>query len=278
MNYLNIHTDILRGVEFIGAEPVERATWIALLGWCATQENSGVIKGCKSWKNRQWQQLAGVTEEEVKTISPLYGFEGDDLVVAYYPIDSEKAVKAKREKGKLGGRPKKEKPKENPDKTKKKNQVVDHVVSDPANQDEKEKEGKGKDKGKDKGKEKKTKKPPPSADSWDSVFPKGALNKPKTNQRKIRVLRTNSQMQFIGKWFGRKDQTLWSVLEASALRQLAPSKEEVKEMDAFRKQPYEYHRTSVYALLNNWDSDLDKARLLAKPKETKKRVFTKEML
>ena len=54
--------------------------------------------------------------------------------------------------------------------------------------------------------------------------------------------------------------------------------EEVKEMDAFRKQPYEYHRTSVYALLNNWDSDLDKARLLAKPKETKKRVFTKEML
>ena len=79
MNYLNIHTDILRGVEFIGAEPVERATWIALLGWCATQENSGVIKGCKSWKNRQWQQLAGVTEEEVKTISPLYGFKGDDL-------------------------------------------------------------------------------------------------------------------------------------------------------------------------------------------------------
>ena len=77
MNYLNIHTDILRGVEFIGAEPIERATWIALLGWCATQENSGVIKGCKSWKNRQWQQLAGVTEEEVKTISPLYGFEGN---------------------------------------------------------------------------------------------------------------------------------------------------------------------------------------------------------
>jgi len=150
MNYLNIHTDILRGVEFIGAEPVERATWIALLGWCATQENSGVIKSCKSWKNRQWQQLAGVTEQEVKTISPLYGFEGDDLVVAYYPVDSEAAVKAKRKAGKLGGRPKKEKPKENPDKTKEENQLVSHVVSDSEKQDENEKKGKGKDKDKDK--------------------------------------------------------------------------------------------------------------------------------
>ena len=50
MNYLNIHTDILRGVEFIGAEPTERATWIALLGWCATQENGGVIDDCKTGK------------------------------------------------------------------------------------------------------------------------------------------------------------------------------------------------------------------------------------
>lgn len=127
MNYLNLHTDILRGVEFIGADPVERATWIALLGWCVTQENGGVIANCKSWKSRQWQQLAGVTDEEVKTTSKLYGFEGENLVVNFYPIESEAAVKAKREKGKLGGRPKKIKKDENPDKTKGKNLMDSHM-------------------------------------------------------------------------------------------------------------------------------------------------------
>jgi hypothetical protein len=141
MNYLNIHTDILRGVEFISADPVERATWLALLGWCATQENSGTIENCKSWKSRQWQQLAGVTEEEVKTITPLYGF---DLIVAYYPIEAEAAVKAKRKKGKLGGRPKKVKPQENPDETKGKNHMVTHEVTHMANHQQNGKERKEK--------------------------------------------------------------------------------------------------------------------------------------
>lgn len=131
MNYLNIHTDILRGSEFIGADPVERATWLALLGWCATQENGGVIEGCKNWKDRQWQQLAGVTAEEINTTSQLYGFQGENLVVHFYPIAAEAAVKAKREGGKKGGRPTKPKPEnppaqtpENPDEIKEKNLMV----------------------------------------------------------------------------------------------------------------------------------------------------------
>lgn len=126
MNYLNIHTDILRGSEFIGADPVERATWLALLGWCATQENGGVIEGCKNWKDRQWQQLAGVTAEEVKIESELYGFDGDDLEVYFYPIEAEAAVKAKREAGRKGGRPLKQKP-ENPDEIKEENHMGNHM-------------------------------------------------------------------------------------------------------------------------------------------------------
>ena len=142
MNYLNIHTDILRGVEFIGADPTERATWIALLGWCATQENGGVIEGCKNWKSRQWQQLAGVTEEEVKTTSKLYGFEGENLVVEFYPVQSEAAVKAKRENGKLGGRPSKVKAEENPDKIKGKNHMDNHVDTHVGNHQRNEKKRK----------------------------------------------------------------------------------------------------------------------------------------
>jgi len=144
MNYLNIHTDILRGVEFIGADPIERATWLALLGWCATQENSGTIENCKSWKSRQWQQLAGVTEDEVKTISKLYGFEGENLVVKFYPVESEAAVKSKREKGKLGGRPRKVKPTENPDEIKEENHMDNHKDNHMGNHERNEKKGKEK--------------------------------------------------------------------------------------------------------------------------------------
>ncbi len=140
MNYLNIHTDTLRGVDVIGAEPDERATWLMLLGWCATQENGGVIEDCESWRDRQWQQICGVTEEEVKTISKLYGFKDGNLVVNHYPIDAENAVKAKRESGKRGGRPKKVSKPPNPSEIKEENHMVNHDPNHQLN----EKEGKGK--------------------------------------------------------------------------------------------------------------------------------------
>lgn len=107
MNWINIHTETLRGEEFIGAEPLERATWLNLLGWCCAQENDGIIQDCKSWGNRKWQQLCGITKDEVDLNSDLYRYEGDDLVVNFYPIEQQAAVKAKREAGKKGGRPRK---------------------------------------------------------------------------------------------------------------------------------------------------------------------------
>lgn len=109
MNWINIHTETLREESFIGAEPVERATWLCLLGWCCAQENDGVIVGCKSWSSRKWQQLCGVTKEEVEAESELYGFDGDNLVVSFYPSASQAAVRAKREAGSRGGRPRKHK-------------------------------------------------------------------------------------------------------------------------------------------------------------------------
>jgi hypothetical protein len=253
MNYLNIHTDILRGVEFIGAEPIERATWIALLGWCATQENSGVIKGCKSWKNRQWQQLAGVTEEEVKTISPLYGFEGNDLVVAYYPVESEAAVKAKREAGKLGGRPKKEKPKENPDKNKGKNQVLSQVVSNPGNQDENEK------KRKDKGKESKNS---ANADELDKDLLRSFWNSAPERAR-----RRSSRKQVADEWkkIKKKDR---------------PDKETiVNAIEAWNKcDDWTKDGGSFVPGLHLWLKNEKWLDLPEQPEKKKMRILTKEML
>ena len=107
MNYLNIHTDFLRSETYLGSEPIERATWLNLMSWCASQENGGVIENAESWTDRKWQQLCGITMSEVKTISTLYGFEDGNLMVSNYPIEKEAEVKAKRKAGKKGGRPKK---------------------------------------------------------------------------------------------------------------------------------------------------------------------------
>ena len=107
MKWLNIEIETLRGSEFLGAEPVERATWLSLLGWCAAQENDGIIRDCAEWGSRKWQQLCGVTLEEVTMLADLYGFQDVDLHVHFYPLAQQAAVKSKRENGKKGGRPKK---------------------------------------------------------------------------------------------------------------------------------------------------------------------------
>ena len=107
MDWININVNVIRGEEYIDAEPVSRATWLSLTAWCCSQENSGIITGARSWTDRKWQQLCGVTLQEVETMCLLYGFEGDNLVVHFYPVEQEAKVIQNRINGGKGGRPKK---------------------------------------------------------------------------------------------------------------------------------------------------------------------------
>ena len=111
MEYLNIHTSTLDSPEFVGADAIERGTWLCLQRYCIGQENSGRIEDCAKWKDRQWQQLVRVTLREVRREARLWRWEGSTLVVFYYPLEAEAKVIAKRlvaqENGKAGGRPKK---------------------------------------------------------------------------------------------------------------------------------------------------------------------------
>lgn len=104
MRWLNIEIATLRSPAFVGAEPVERATWLSLLAYCADQENGGVIKRCRDWKDRQWQQTCGITLLEAQLEAELWTWSGDDLRVAYYPKTKEEEIKAKRQAGASGGR------------------------------------------------------------------------------------------------------------------------------------------------------------------------------
>ena len=109
MDWINLHTKVLDSPEVVGAEPVDRGTWLMLLRYCIGQENGGRIEDCAGWKDRKWQQLARVTLAEVRRETDLWAWDGKDLVVWGYPADKEREVQVKREiarhNGKQGGRP-----------------------------------------------------------------------------------------------------------------------------------------------------------------------------
>jgi hypothetical protein len=111
MNWINIETATLDSEEFVGSDPTERATWLCLLRFCAGQENGGVIKNCRDWPDRKWQQLARVMQAEIELESALWKWVGDDLHLWRYPTDKETEVQQRRERartnGRTGGRPSK---------------------------------------------------------------------------------------------------------------------------------------------------------------------------
>ena len=103
MRWLNLEISNLRSPSFVGAEPVERATWLSLLAYCADQENGGIIAECRAWKDRQWQQTCGITQAEAQQECLLWDWDGDNLCVAFFPLAKQAEVQIKREAGKLGG-------------------------------------------------------------------------------------------------------------------------------------------------------------------------------
>jgi hypothetical protein len=103
MNWVNLNVATLRSPEFIGCEPVARATWLSILAYCCSQENGGRITACSEWKDRQWQQICGVTYDEVHSAQPLLIWDGTDLIVWQYPADKQAEIQARREAGRRGG-------------------------------------------------------------------------------------------------------------------------------------------------------------------------------
>ncbi len=107
MNWINIECTTLDSEEFLGAEPIERATWLCLLRYCVGQENGGRITGAREWKDRKWQQVVRVTAREIFSECDLWVWDGNDLIISFYPKDKEEEVRRNRENGAKGGRPRK---------------------------------------------------------------------------------------------------------------------------------------------------------------------------
>ena len=103
MNWLPISTLTRTAPEFIGSEPVQRATWLCLMLYCAEHETGGVIRDCASWGDRRWMQTIGATKAEILVECALYRFVGIDLVVWGYDPRYEDVIRAKRRGGQVGG-------------------------------------------------------------------------------------------------------------------------------------------------------------------------------
>ena len=107
MQWININVTTLDSEAFIGSDPVQRATWLCLLRYCTGQENGGRILDAAEWSDRKWQQIVRVTRKEVRSTSVLWSWDGNHLVLAFYPLDRENEVRANRLNGTKGGRPRK---------------------------------------------------------------------------------------------------------------------------------------------------------------------------
>lgn len=95
MEYINIPLYVIRSNEYIGADPTQRATWLSLIAWSCDQENMGRIAGARSWGDRRWMQSCGVMASEVAESCGLFRWDGDDLVISFYPADAQREIERK---------------------------------------------------------------------------------------------------------------------------------------------------------------------------------------
>ena len=102
MEWVKLELKLIRSREYIGSDPSARATWVNLLSYCADKENGGRICDCLSWKDRMWQQICGVTLEETRIKTELYSWDGEDLLIRFYPEAEEDLIQKRRAAGRAG--------------------------------------------------------------------------------------------------------------------------------------------------------------------------------
>jgi len=117
------------------------------------------------------------------------------------------------------------------------------------------------DKEKDKDKEKETFLIPENATEKDALI-KGSANKNKK-------ARFNTPLMIrVGSWFGRREDTIWTNQETQALIDASPTPAQIDGMERFymaeeTNPPTLHHKHSLITMLNQWNTELDKARKYA---------------
>lgn len=103
--------------------------------------------------------------------------------------------------------------------------------------------------------------------------------KTETEKKRARVDAVNPLQIRVASWFGRKESTKWTVYEVGAWQEVNPSLEEINDLELFYEFDHptnaDFRRRKLEQLLNNWASEVDKARAFIaqknKQEEEKKR-------
>jgi len=116
-------------------------------------------------------------------------------------------------------------------------------------------------------KKKESKPPPKPPAATGGMFPSGCKSWKPARQKATRIGADNSPlMNRIGAMFNRRPSTRWNVYEALRLEQLGEiAEDELATLEAWFADPANYHRNDLGTLLNNWDTELDRARKPPKP-------------
>lgn len=97
-------------------------------------------------------------------------------------------------------------------------------------------------------------------------LPKGWRSWSEKRKSQTRVGFNTEKMISIGRALGRKETTLWTIAETEALLRIKPSEEEIEMIVAFYlttdiPEESDWRRRNLVTLLNNWNGELDKARI-----------------
>ena len=125
-------------------------------------------------------------------------------------------------------------------------------------------EGEGEGQEEEQGQEKET--PPNPQGGMDELFPeilpKNWNRLTRSEQGRVKVNHNTLQMITIGKWFGQRETTLWTISEYIALKQVDPTPEDmalIGEHYSYTIENNGYRHTTISILLNQWPSARAKA-------------------
>lgn len=99
MKFFGVHIEDLESDRFFSASNDQIATWLFLHALCCKLLNGGRIIGARSMQDRFWGRH-GLVKAIIDAPSPLWTWDGEDLIVKPYDIDGQKVYERKVAGGK----------------------------------------------------------------------------------------------------------------------------------------------------------------------------------
>jgi len=273
MEWFQIFTTDLGSPDFVLSKESSRGTWISLLAYCCSQENGGRIVGARSWPKEAWPQLCRVQAKSVATDSLLWQWDGDDLLVKYYPAKSAEKCAANRENGRRGGlRSGEARRKHRFDSASTNDEATGSVRFDSASTEERREEKRREEESKEEGSASasaSTEGTLPGISAEPASKPDRSRKGPKTPEELGEPMA--SRLLRVGALLRRRASTPWKVEELEAFRamRLDVCTDEEFDADLLALEGYyslplpaerDYRRRELLTLLRNWPDDVSKAR------------------